>query len=241
MSKLIHCLSGPSLTPGNVDRGVSFANRVSRTIRRPFGAGTLLAAAVSILLVVMGAGPSVAQSPQYSQDSTQPPQMQLLPPPKVVNHADELTDWGIPPQADIKENIGSRTPMRIPGGTRITTQELPNIATRAILLDVLDSNGHDTLPGAIHLPGGGNYGRGRFNDNLQRNLASALARVTNKDPDVTLVFFCQGAQCWESYNAGLRAIAMGYRNVMWYRGGLASWKAAGLPVQSPHIVYRVRE
>ena len=35
-----------------------------------------------------------------------------------------------------------------------------------------------------------------------------------------------------SYNASLRAIALGYTNVLWYRGGIEAWKQAGLPVQS---------
>ena len=48
--------------------------------------------------------------------------------------------------------------------------------------------------------------------------------------DAPMVFFCQGAHCWESYNASLRAIDLGYTNVYWYRGGLSSWQEAGLPV-----------
>ena len=35
-----------------------------------------------------------------------------------------------------------------------------------------------------------------------------------------------------SYNASLRAINLGYTNVLWYRGGIEAWKQAGLPVQS---------
>ena len=130
--------------------------------------------------------------------------------------------------------------MNLPGGRRITTEELPDIAVKSMLIDVLDGRGHATIPGSIYMPGGGNYGRGRFNDNLQRNLSNTLARLTNRNADYPLVFFCAGARCWESYNAALRAINMGYRNVMWYRGGLESWKAAKFPVQPPVAVYRIR-
>jgi len=42
-----------------------------------------------------------------------------------------------------------------------------------------------------------------------------------------------GAECWESYNAALRALRLGYREVYWYRGGVASWQAAGLPLYPP--------
>jgi 3-mercaptopyruvate sulfurtransferase SseA len=34
-----------------------------------------------------------------------------------------------------------------------------------------------------------------------------------------------------SYNAALRAINLGYTNVLWYRGGIEAWQQAGLPVQ----------
>jgi rhodanese-related sulfurtransferase len=33
-------------------------------------------------------------------------------------------------------------------------------------------------------------------------------------------------------DASLRAINLGYTNVLSYRGGIESWKKAGLPVQS---------
>ncbi len=40
-------------------------------------------------------------------------------------------------------------------------------------------------------------------------------------------------ECWVSYNAALRAINAGYTNVLWYRGGIEAWKAAGLPTLAP--------
>jgi len=32
---------------------------------------------------------------------------------------------------------------------------------------------------------------------------------------------------------------MGYRQVLWYRGGLNSWKAASLPLAPPAGIYSV--
>jgi rhodanese-related sulfurtransferase len=45
-----------------------------------------------------------------------------------------------------------------------------------------------------------------------------------------MVFYCVDSECWLSYNAALRAIALGYTNVMWYRGGIASWRTAEGPM-----------
>ncbi len=47
-----------------------------------------------------------------------------------------------------------------------------------------------------------------------------------------IVLYCLSPECWMSYNASLRAINLGYTNVLWYRGGIESWKKAGLPVQT---------
>jgi len=43
-------------------------------------------------------------------------------------------------------------------------------------------------------------------------------------------------KCRESYNAALRAMQLGYRNVLWYRGGLSSWMAAKQQLQPPAAV-----
>jgi PQQ-dependent catabolism-associated CXXCW motif protein len=61
--------------------------------------------------------------------------------------------------------------------------------------------------------------------------------MTNNNKEVPLIFYCQSNQCWMSYNAALRAIHMGYTNVLWYRGGLEAWKAAGQPVHTAYQGY----
>jgi PQQ-dependent catabolism-associated CXXCW motif protein len=153
------------------------------------------------------------------------------------NYANELTDWGIPPQIELKIEVGSQTPLVIPGGRRVTTGEVVKmIDTEAIIVDVLrDTNGgHRTLPGAIYMPGAGDPGT--FKDRVQRRLSPVLAQLTSLNANRPLVFLCEGAKCWESYNASLRAMQLGYRNVLWYRGGLSSWIAAKQQLQPPAAV-----
>jgi PQQ-dependent catabolism-associated CXXCW motif protein len=156
------------------------------------------------------------------------------------NFADELTDWGISPQSELKMQVGSQTPLSIPGGRRVTTGEMVKlINTDAVVVDVLrdNSGGHRTLPGAIYVPGAGDPGT--FRDRIQRRLSSVLSQLTSQDTDRTLVFLCEGSKCWESYNAALRAMEMGYRNVLWYRGGLSAWIAAKQQLQPPAAVREV--
>lgn len=154
--------------------------------------------------------------------------------PQPENYANELTDWGIPPQTELKSEVGSQTPLVIPGGRRVTTIEVMQmINTEAVIIDVLRDNtgGHRTLPGAIYIPGAGDPGT--FKDRIQRKLSPVLAQLTSRNANQPLVFLCEGARCWESYNAALRAMQLGYRNVLWYRGGLSSWIAAKQQTQPP--------
>ena len=46
-----------------------------------------------------------------------------------------------------------------------------------------------------------------------------------------MIFFCLSAECWLSHNAALRATALGYANILWYRGGIEAWQQAGLPTE----------
>ncbi|MBI3709047.1 MAG: hypothetical protein HY246_15420 [Proteobacteria bacterium] len=89
----------------------------------------------------------------------------------------------------------------------------------------------ETLPGAVGAVGAA--APGSFVDLTQQQFGQFLAQVTRRNPDIPLVFYCQGINCWMSYNASLRAIHLGYHNVLWYRGGLEAWKYAGLPTQPP--------
>ena len=96
-----------------------------------------------------------------------------------------------------------------------------------ILIDVLSEDGHVTLAGAVWLSGAG---RGaNFLDPVQSILTRLLAQLAGGDTARPMVFFCANSQCWLSYNAALRAVAAGYSNVYWYRGGIEAWTAAGLP------------
>ena len=52
------------------------------------------------------------------------------------------------------------------------------------------------------------------------------------DRSTRMVFFCHDGTCPMSYNLAQAAISAGYSNVLWYRGGINAWMAAGLPTVS---------
>lgn len=136
----------------------------------------------------------------------------------------EGEDFGVAPRDDIEQNVGTLTPLTIPGAQTISTGELYNalrMHRRMLLIDVLDRP-HPGISGARRYPG---VGMG----NPSTDLSRLLERDTGGSKSYPLVFYCQGPQCWESYNAALRARDAGYTNVYWYRGGLEAWGLASLP------------
>lgn len=146
--------------------------------------------------------------------------------------AEEGADWGVAPQSQIrKPPYSAPTPLVVPGGRTVVTDELRALVrgqTPPLLVDVAGGEGHMSIPDARWLPGAG---RGiHFLDPLQAAIADWLVELTRGDKARKLVFFCVDAKCWLSYNVALRAIALGYSDVLWYRGGVAAWAEAGLPL-----------
>ena len=149
---------------------------------------------------------------------------------------DELMAWerqdlGVAPSKSLHDGpMHGATPNQIPGGQVITTKGLvalmQNHQARPLIFDVLGSA--QQLPQAISAVRASQPGS--FNDPTQQEFAGFLQQMTQGNRQVPLVFYCQGPQCWMSYNAALRAINLGYKNVLWYRGGIEAWQRAGLPL-----------
>ncbi len=143
----------------------------------------------------------------------------------------ERQDMGVAPQPQLHEGaFHGPTPNKIPGGQVITTKGLLPLLQQGVPVLVFDVlGGGQTLPNAMPLAWAAQPGS--FDDAVQQQLAQVLQQATRGRNDLPLVFYCQGPQCWMSYNASLRAIRLGYRNVLWYRGGTEAWQRAGQQLQ----------
>lgn len=144
----------------------------------------------------------------------------------------ELQDFGVAPTNRLHTGaMHGPTPTSIPGGKVITTSQVAELlrsgAGQYLLLDVL--GGPEMLPNAR--PAAWLAQPGSFDDPIQQQAAGAFQQATGGRKDAPIVLYCQSSYCWMSYNAALRAIAAGYTNVLWYRGGIEAWKAAGMSVQ----------
>ena len=93
------------------------------------------------------------------------------------------------------------------------------LAAGALPVDARDEalyvDGH--LPGALSLPLGDVVNR---LDSFRRQVAG----------ERTLVLYCNGYGCPDSFDLGVQLIAAGYHDVKVYEGGFPEWHDAGLPV-----------
>jgi rhodanese-related sulfurtransferase len=64
---------------------------------------------------------------------------------------------------------------------------------------------------------------------LEQRFDSLLQKYVPSKTSPIVFFDHLGPKGWLAVNAALRAKALGYSNIYWYRGGLPSWTAAKLP------------
>lgn len=143
------------------------------------------------------------------------------------------------------ENYRAPTPTTLRGGQVVTTEEAEKIwrSGSASFVDVLPrpprpktlpegTIWHDKprldIPGSIWLP---DTGYGELAPSMADYFASGLRKVSGGDRTRLLVLYCL-ADCWMSWNAAKRALALGYSSVAWYRDGTDGWSATGLPLES---------
>jgi len=86
----------------------------------------------------------------------------------------------------------------------------------------------DDIPGSVWLP---DTGYGELAAPMQHYFEENLARVTAGEKSKSLVFYCR-ANCWMSWNAAKRALALGYANVTWFPQGTDGWEKAGFPLEA---------
>lgn len=121
--------------------------------------------------------------------------------------------------------VANGPPTSIRGGSIVTTQQLittmadPQHLSQLTLVDALGCAEHVSIPTARCA--------GPTDDIVR------LLRNANVEPDAPVIFFCHGPDCPYSYMQAQAAIAGGWSNVFWYRGGTRAWQSVGAPTASP--------
>lgn len=96
--------------------------------------------------------------------------------------------------------------------------------SQAILLDLREQR--DFAIG--HLPGARCVPFRFFAETFEKTVAEGWPTA---DRTITpLVLYCYGIDCVRSRKAGAQAARLGFRNVLWFRGGVREWRDTGLPL-----------
>ncbi|MEQ8896932.1 MAG: rhodanese-like domain-containing protein [Roseovarius sp.] len=142
----------------------------------------------------------------------------------------ESRDYGVPPSGNLRNGgMHAPTPTMVPGASVVSTEGLANAMASGLEMIIIDVLGGEyALPSAYMIPEMSSPGS--YQDRIQQQTGQFLGQVTGQLADYPIILYCSDPQCWLSYNATLRAVAAGYTNVYWYRGGITAWQMAGFPV-----------
>ncbi|CAN5367336.1 PQQ-dependent catabolism-associated CXXCW motif protein [soil metagenome] len=123
------------------------------------------------------------------------------------------------------------------GFTRIDIDRVVALQRRAVFIDVTPAEGgvraddgtwrlampHATIPGAHWFP---EAGRGELAPGIGAWFDQGVKQLARGRHDRPIVIFCL-ADCWMSWNAGLRLRRAGYGRVLWFAEGIDGWKESG--------------
>lgn len=160
-------------------------------------------------------------------------------------HAQSAGNYSVDPGTGYRmDRYRAPVPANVPGGITVDTAQIRSLLNResAVLIDVYPPKGlgpdpldghwiitetRYSLPQSVWLP---EVGRGHLEADASAYFKRNLSRLSNDDTDAILIFFCT-ADCWQSWNAAKRAIALGYTNVHWYPLGSDGWTEHGYELQ----------
>ena len=143
------------------------------------------------------------------------------------------------------DDYRSPTPETLQGAVVLSTEQAHAVWERhdAVFIDVLPQaprppglpastiwrdKPRQDVPGSLWLP---DTGYGELAPVMQQYFERGLEQATGGDRNRMLVFYCL-ANCWMSWNAAKRALALGYSHVAWYPDGTDGWAADQLPFES---------
>jgi rhodanese-related sulfurtransferase len=125
--------------------------------------------------------------------------------------------------------LGFFTPTVLPGVTMVNASQVRELAlSGAVVVDTRSAQEYKTrhIPTAVFAP----YLEKSLKDvafDPKQDDFSAIAALDKNRPTV---FSCNGAECWKSYKSSIAALALGFKHVYWFRGGMPEWEASGLDI-----------
>ena len=120
---------------------------------------------------------------------------------------------------------GTFTPVALAGATVVDAAVVKRLqAQGAVLVDTRTQAEFDQrhIDGARWVP----YVEKSLKDVVYDTKADDFAGLSALDKGKPTVFLCNGAECWKSYKASRAALAAGFKQVYWFRGGMPEWLKA---------------
>jgi rhodanese-related sulfurtransferase len=147
------------------------------------------------------------------------------------DHLDEDADSGVPSDSTVRpfDRLYGPTPMSVPGGHTVRTEELRTLLSEQKMVVLTTSNANPSVPGAI-LTQTPELGPGETDDRPREWLQRMAGELTDGDKTKPIVTFGWSINHWNARNLALSLISRGYTNVYWYRGGWEAWDAHDQPL-----------
>ncbi len=117
---------------------------------------------------------------------------------------------------------GTFTPTTLAGATLVDAAAVKRLqAQGAVLVDTRTQAEFEqrAIPGARWVP----FIEKSLKDVVYDAQADDFSGLAALDKTKPTVFFCNGAECWKSYKASRAALAAGFKQVYWFRGGMPEW------------------
>ncbi len=124
--------------------------------------------------------------------------------------------------------LGYFTPRALPGATVVDARRVAQLMQEGAAYvdtrtDAEFKAGH--VPGAVLVP---YHEKSAKDADFDASLDKFEVAKLGPDRGATLIFACNGPECWKSFKAAHAAIKAGYRKVHWFRGGFPEWRSSGL-------------
>ena len=145
------------------------------------------------------------------------------------DHAEPDADFGVASDNALHETLEGQTPTTVAGATTVRTEELARMLAeqKPLVIDTMWRSWHLSIPGAVGLEE--SDAGGDLADATQDRIRRKMSELTGGDQSKPIVAMGFNSENFGGRNLALRLVALGYKNVFWYRGGREAWEVAGMP------------